>query len=132
MKRRQALLLTGSALTVGGCLGIGKQRQARLAYIWLVNDRDETYEVDVVVEDDGETVFTELFELGTEREAANVDVESPVDGLGRYVVRATMDGETREVNSIDVIDEDETCVGVKFVLLNNGTVDYSTESIQQC
>ena len=132
MKRRQALLLASSGLAVSGCLGFGQRQQAQLSYIWLVNDREETYEVEVVVADNEQAVFTKSFELGTEPGSSNIDVENPVDGAGDYVVRATMDGETREVATTDVIDEDEPCVGVQFVLLNNGSVDYSAESLQQC
>ncbi|WP_256392195.1 hypothetical protein [Natronoarchaeum rubrum] len=87
MKRRQALLLASSALAVSGCLDLGQRRQARLAYLWLVNDRDETYGVEVVVEDNEEAVFTRSFELGPESGTSNIDVETPVDGLGDYVVR---------------------------------------------
>jgi hypothetical protein len=130
MKRR-ALLSTCGALVVGGCLA-ARPQQSRLAYIWLVNDRDESYDVDVVVEDDGETVFEKTYELGTTPDTANVNTENPVSGPGQYVVRATMDGETRTVDTTELVDGDEDCVGVRFSLLNNGSVDYWTKSMQQC
>jgi hypothetical protein len=99
MKRRQALLAACSVLGAGGCLGIGQPTQARLAWIWLQNDRSELYDVSMVVEDDGETVFDESYTNGKEAETANVNVEDPVDGPGQYVVRATMTGETRAVKT---------------------------------
>jgi hypothetical protein len=134
MKRRHALLSVCTAVASVGCLGSGSSqpRESRLAWIWLLNDRDESYEVNVVVEDDDETVFSESYELGTRPDTANVHVDNPVDGPGQYVVRVTMDGETREVDTTAVADGDENCIGVRFSLLNNGNVDYWTKSMQQC
>jgi hypothetical protein len=130
MKRR-ALLSSCAALAVAGCLG-GGQSDAHLAWITLRNDRDESYEVDVVVEDGDETVLSETYEVGTDSDTANLTVDDPVEGAGQYVVRATMDGETREVDTTDHVDGDEDCVGVRFTLLNDGSVDYWTKSMQEC
>jgi hypothetical protein len=129
--QRRALLSTCAVLAVGGCL-TARPQQSRLAFIWLVNDRDEPYDVDVVVEDDGETVFSKIYELGTEPDTANANDETPVAGPGQYVVRATMDGETRTVDTTEAVDGDEDCVGVRFSLLDNGSVDYWTKSMQEC
>jgi hypothetical protein len=118
----------------GGCLGAGfsKRERPRIAWIWLLNDREESYDVDVVVEDGGETVLSESYELGTDPETANVRVADPVDGTGQYVVRATVDGETREIDTTELVDGEENCLGVRFSLLDNGSVDYWTKSMQQC
>lgn len=134
MKRRQALLSVCTAVASTGCLGFGapQSNQPRLAWIWLLNDRDESYEVDVVVVDDGKTVFSESYELGTEPDTANVHVDNPVDGPGQYVVRATIAGETHEVDTTAAVDDDENCIGVRFSVLNNGSVDYWTKSMEQC
>jgi hypothetical protein len=132
MKRR-ALLSLGATALFGGCLGLGEsQPHPRLAWIWLQNDRDEAYDVDVVVEADGEEVFADSYRVGTTSDTANVTVDNPVDEPGNYVVRATMDDETREVALADYVDDDERCVGVRFSLLNNGSVTYWTKSMQQC
>jgi hypothetical protein len=132
MKRR-ALLLLGVTSLFSGCLGIGEnQPQPQLAWIWLQNDREEGYEVEVVVEEDGESVFSKTYQLGATPDTANINVDDPVDEPGHYVVRATMDGETREVDIADFVDDDENCIGVRFSLLNNGSVDYWTKSMQQC
>lgn len=113
--------------------GIGEgQSRPRLAWIWLQNDRDEAYDVDVVVEEDGESVFSKTYQLGTTPETANINEETPVDEPGQYVVRATMDGETRTVDIAEYVDGDENCIGVRFSLLNNGSVEYWTKSMQQC
>ncbi|WP_226023993.1 hypothetical protein [Halomicrobium salinisoli] len=134
MKRRKALLSIYTTVASVGCLGLGssQSKESKLAWIWLLNDRDEPYEVDVVVEDNGETVFSESYQLGTEPGTANIREDNPVGGTGQYVVRATMDGETREVDTIDAVDGDENCIGVRFSLLNNGSIDYWTKSMQRC
>lgn len=132
MKRR-ALLYLGATSLFGGCLGFGEsQPRPRLAWIWIQNDRDEAYDVDVVVEEDGESVFADTYHVGTTAETANINVDRPVDGPGRYVVRATMAGETREVDVAEYVDGDENCVGVRFTLLNGGSVDYWTKAMRRC
>ena len=132
MKRR-ALLSSSVAIAVGGCLGFDGPRQPRLAWIWLRNDRQQRYEVDVTVEDGDETVFSDAYQLpAAESETVDIRETSPVEGPGRYVVRATMDGETREVDTTEFVDGDENCIGVRFSLLDNGSVDHWTKSMQQC
>ncbi len=134
MKRRHALLSVCTLVTSAGCLGVGflGPTESRLAWVWLRNDRDEPYEVTVVVEDNGETVLSESYELGTGPDTANIHVDNPVEGTGQYVVCTTMDGETLEVDTTDVVDGDENCIGVRFSLLDNGSVDYWTKSMEQC
>ncbi|WP_430505018.1 hypothetical protein [Haloparvum sp. PAK95] len=132
MKRR-ALLSLGVTALAGGCLDGGRPRpRPRIAWIWLRNDRDEPNDVTVVVRESGDAVFAETYRLGTTPDTASVNVEEPVDEPGDYVVRATVDGETREVNVADHVDGDENCVGVRVTLLDNGGVDYWTKSMQQC
>lgn len=132
MNRRT--LLSGAGLcAISGCLGINWPPQSRLAWIWLRNDRDQRYEVDVAVEDDGELVFSDAYQLPpTESETTDIRITSPVEGPGQYVVRATMDGQTREVDTVNLVDGNETCIGVRFSLLDNGSIDYWTKSMQQC
>lgn len=133
MLRRQALFAISTVVAGAGCLGLGEnQPEPRLAWIWLQNDREEEYEVDVAVEEDGELVFSETYQMGSTMDTANINVDNPVDGPGDYVVQGTMDGETREVEIAEFVDDDENCVGVRFSLLNNGSVDYWTKSMQRC
>lgn len=93
---------------------------------------DHAYEVDVVIEADGESVFSATYQVGTTPDTANINVDSPVDGPGQYVIRATMDGETRDVDIAEYVDGDENCVGVRFSLLDDGSVYHWTRSMQQC
>lgn len=124
------------AVGLAGCVGLGEgPTTARLAWIWLVNDRDEAHDVDVRIEDAGATVFSETYRLGSDPNAEPppvCTVESPVEGTGEYVVTAAMAGETRTVDATDHVDGDEDCIGVRFSILNNGSVDYWVKSMQQC
>lgn len=132
MKRRTFCSLLSVSLFAGaGCLD-NQSPQARVAYVWLVNDRDEEYDVDVVIAENEEVVFSQTCHLGTGSNTAVTTEDNPVEGYGRYIVRATMDGETREVDTADAVDGDEDCVGIRFSLLNNGSVNYWTKSMQQC
>lgn len=58
MKRR-ALLSVSVAAAFGGCFGVGQAPRSRLAWIWLQNDHNDRHEVDVLVEDGEETVFSD-------------------------------------------------------------------------
>jgi hypothetical protein len=130
---RRALLSVSAAVAVGGCFGLDRSRQSRLAWIWLRNDRDRRYDVDVTVEDGDETVFSDAYQLpATTSETTDIREETPVEGPGRYVVRATMTGETLEVETTEFVDGDEDCIGVRFSLLDDGSVDYWTKSMRQC
>lgn len=132
MRRRTLCSLLPACLFAGtGCLE-NRSPQARVAYVWLVNDRDEEFDVDIVIEENKKVVFSRTYHLGTDSDTAVTTDDNPVEGYGRYIVRATMDGETREVDTAHVVNGDEDCVGVRFSLLNNGSVDYWTKPLQQC
>jgi len=130
--QRRAFLATATVGVASGCLG-ERPTRSQLAWIWLQNDRDERHEVDVIVEDDGEVVFADEFALPTRSsETTDVRESSPVDGPGQYVVRATLDGEWREVDTTEYVDGDEDCIGVRFSLLNDGSATTWTKSMQEC
>lgn len=132
MRRRSFVSAVPAGLVAStGCLGSDEQL-SRLAWINLQNHREEEYGVKVTVEDDDGIVFSNTYHLGTDDETGKIFEENPVDGEGAYVVHATLDDEEREVDTTDFIDGDETCIGVQFNLLNNGSVDYDTKSMQEC
>jgi len=130
--RRRAFLSVCTAAAIGGCPGRNQQQESRIVWVWLVNDRDDPYEVDVTIEDAGETVFSRTYTVGTEGNAANFQEDGPVDGPGQYVVRAKMDGSVEEVDTTEHIDGDENCIDVRFSLLNNGMEEHWTRSMQEC
>lgn len=140
MDRRDVLTSTATSLAattgLAGCVGLGEEpTTVRLAWIWLVNDRDEAYDVDVTIEDAGETVFAETYRLGTDPSSATPPVqttERPVEGAGKYVVTARIDGEMRTVDATDHVDGDEDCIGVRFSILNGRSVDYWVKAMQRC
>ncbi|WP_436927599.1 hypothetical protein [Halosimplex amylolyticum] len=131
MKRR-ALLSICVATVIGGCLGIGQQ-QPKLAWIWLQNHQTERYEIDVAVLDDGETVFSDAYQLNpANEEMTDLRLTAPVEGSGQYVVRATIRGETFEVDVTDVDDGAAECVGAQFAIRNDGTIESEAAVLQQC
>lgn len=132
MNRRTYMLVGASSLVGGaGCLASGEQ-VAQLAWINLKNHRETAHDVEVTVEEDGEMLFSDTYTLGTEPDTANVVIEDAVEGEGQYTVHSTMDGEDRTVETTEFVDGEEICVGVIFELLDNGSVNYRTKSMQQC
>lgn len=130
MKRR-ALLASCAGVAIGGCLG--SSRGQRLAWIWLQNEHAERYQIDVAVEDDGETEFSDAIRLlPGDEETADVRLTDPVEGRGRYTVSATIDGEILEVDTSESSDDDRDCVGVRFTIREDGSVESATEVPEEC
>jgi len=91
MKRR-ALLSACAVCAVSGCLGVNQSSQARLAWIWLRNDRTQRYEVDVSVQDGDEMVFSDAYQLPpADAESGDIRITSPVDGA-RTIRHSSDDG----------------------------------------
>lgn len=85
MRRRTFCSLLSACLFDGtGCLD-NRSPQARVAYVWLLNDRDEEYDVDVVIEEDETVVFSRIYHLGTDSDMAVTTEDNPVEGYGRYI-----------------------------------------------
>ena len=132
MKRRALLALPASAL-LGGCLGldIGDAPRTRIAWIRLVNERPEPFDVTVVVERDGEQVSSETYRLGTGAEGT-VRSDDPVDMSGRYTVRFRADGQWVHVEPSAYADVAAPCVGVRFELHRQGTMGYEVTPGRDC
>lgn len=129
---RRALLATVPAIAIGGCLGTDDPPLPRLAYVWLVNDRETQVSVAVTVTDDGETVFSRTYDLAASGDGGNVSTDHPVDGRGEYVVTATVDDEPVAVDATDHVDGDEDCVGVRVTLFDDGRVATWTKAMERC
>ena len=133
MNRRALLSSLPAALVwTGGCLGRDSP-QARLAWVDLRNDTDQTHGATVTILDGEETVFEERVSLGTGPQSSKHVFDRPVTGEGDYVIRATVGDETRELAASDHIDGDETCVGVRFLVTDGGSfvIDH-VRAMQQC
>lgn len=105
--------------------------------LWPVNDRDTPHEATVTVDEDGDRLFARSFRLGTGSDGdgrpANLTEGSPVEGPGRYVVTARMDGErTIRVGTADRVDGDERRLTVRFAFLTNGSTDWRVDSYREC
>jgi len=132
MKRR-ALLSAMTAVVAGGCLGFGQSTQPKLAWIWLQNERETRYEIDITVSDGDDLVFSDAVQLlPAESETTDFRLTNPVEGPGQYIVRATIEGETHEIDTTDSGDDDQNCIGVQFSLLTDGSVESGTKSMQEC
>lgn len=131
MKRRALLSICGS-LILSACLG-GSQKHPELAWIWLQNNHSDRYAIDLSVEDDGEVVFSDTMQLvAADAEMTDIRVTDPVDGPGQYTVRATIDGEVHEIDISEVDDGDRNCIGVRFTIRTDGSVETGTKVLQQC
>jgi hypothetical protein len=127
MHRRAVLASAGAALA--GCPGTGGTRTARLGSIRLTNQRPRRHEVDLAVEDDGETVFSDAFQLPpADSEPTDLRVTSPVSGPGRFVVRLVTGGTAYTVETASAAD----CVGVYFVLTHDDGVDSGLRDGTEC
>ena len=71
---------------MSGCFRTDKQQ--RLAWIWLQNQHGDRYEVDVIVEDDGDIVFSDAYVLppAVDAETTDIRLTDPVEGPGHYTV----------------------------------------------
>lgn len=133
MKRRRFLPLVALSPLGAGCLD--RAPLPLLDSLWLVNDRDEPHEATVTIDEDGDRLYERTFRLGDGDggRPANLTEASPVEGPGRYVVTARMDGErTIEVETADFVDGQENCLTVRFTFLNNGSTDWWTRSYREC
>ena len=103
--------------------------------LWLVNDRETPHDATVTITEDGDRLYERTFRLGDGDTGPppNVTAASPVEGPGRYVVTARMDGErTIRVATADHVDADGSCLTVRFSFLNNGSTDWWTNSYREC
>ena len=132
MERRAFVATALAALAGSGCLGSDEQF-ARVSWVSLRNDTDTAYDAAVTILEGEETVFSEQYRLGTGRESSKILVESPVSGTGDYTIRARVGDDERELDATAHTEGDETCVGVRFVVIDGGSfVTDMIKSTQQC
>jgi len=130
MKRR-ALLALCASVPLGGCLALDDPPRKRIAWIRLVNERTEPFDITVLVERDGEEVSAESYRLGT-GDGATVRSDAPVDGPGRYTVRFRADDQWIHVDPSEYAGVAAPCIGVCFELHEQGTLGYEVTPGQDC
>jgi hypothetical protein len=120
MQRRAFVATALAALAASGCLGSDEQL-ARVSWVSLRNDTETASDAEIAILEGEETVFAEQYRLGTGRESSKVFVESPVSGAGDYTIRATVGDDERELDATAHVDGDETCIGVRFAVIDGGS-----------
>jgi hypothetical protein len=129
---RRAFLSLGVAIVVGGCLGWGNETQKRIAGIRLVNNRPEASTIEVVIEKDGEEVFTDEYRLRTTQDSSTVNVDIPLQKAGRFVLRFRADDQWVSIYPEDYESVDERCIGVSFELHQQSTSGYEIQPRAEC
>jgi hypothetical protein len=130
---RRALLSAVAALAGGaGCLGRSEPKP-RVSWVGLNNDADRAYDAAVTILDGDATVFEERVRLGTGQESSVHFFDRPVTGEGDYTIRATVGEMERELDASDHVDGDESCIGVRFLVIDSGSlVTDLVKATQQC
>lgn len=134
MDRRALLALAGSGLaTLAGC-SESRPVQARIAYVWLINDSDRTREVTVTLTEDEETVFEKTYTLAPDGETSNVSEDRPVEGAGTYTLDVETGSQTITADTTDYVDQetDEDCIGLKVLVDTTGNARFQPTSMQRC
>jgi hypothetical protein len=131
MKRR-TVLSVGVGVALSGCLTGVNQPQTQIDWIRLVNNRSEAYTVDVIIEEDGEEIFTDECELGTTPESSRTTVETSLTQLGPYVLRFRADDQWVHIYPEEYADVSEECIGVHFELHRQGTRGFDIQPGTEC
>lgn len=117
MSRRYLLGCIGSGFTIVsvGCLGLSGDSEpeaSRLSNVMVRNiGDDEGHEVEVTVEDDGDTVFSETWQIEPGSKRGDIEIAPE---RGRYVVRVVFEETEQEINVTDETDDEDSCVNLRF------------------
>ena len=131
MLRRDFASAATGAILVAGC-SIFDDRQARIGWIGFENHRDEELTVEATIKDGSDHIFSEEYYVGMYPETPNVVEDDPVTEEGDYVVHVAVGDEQHEVEVMEHLEEDHSCIGILFVFLDYRQFDYSVRSMQEC
>lgn len=133
MNRRAWLGLCIGAFS-SGCLGLRGPRKKKIAWIRLTNTLDTARDIDVRIERDGTTVFSEHYQLGTSPEHATVRIEDPIDSVGRYSLYVDTGDQVAHLHPSEFSDIgiSERCIGIRYTLHDRGTTGFEFEPVQNC
>lgn len=129
---RRAFLVLGGSISGSGCLGWDNESQKQIEAIHLVNNRTEAYTIEVVIENDGENVFTDKYQLGTSQNSSTVSVDTSFLETGQFVLRFRVDNQWVSIYSEEYESVDGRCVGVYFELHPQGTTGYKIQPSTDC
>jgi hypothetical protein len=128
--RRRTLLGVCIGLSSSGCLGFTGPPEKTIPWLRLVNERDESYSLDVSITRDDEAVFSETYQLGPPSEQGSVQIDDPVENAGRYSVY--IDAAHLHPSEFAQHDLSEPFVGIEYTLHEDGTTGFDFEPIQEC
>lgn len=131
MERRSFLSL-GVSIALSGCLGEISEPQTRIDWIQFVNNRPEPYTIDVIIERDGEEVFSETYQLGTSPNSLTTRTDIPLRGKESYALHFLTDKQWIHIQPEDYDDVIENCIGIWFVLQQQGTIGYEIQPDTEC
>jgi hypothetical protein len=131
MKRRTCLCLCAGVLS-SGCLGQTDQPTTKIAWILLVNNRDEARDVTVFIERNDEEVFRETHELGTSVEQSTRRIDDPVKGAGHYTVNFDIGDQVVHLHPSEYADVTEPCLGIQYTFHQQETTGFELKPIDEC
>jgi hypothetical protein len=128
--RRRTVLGICVGLSSSGCLGFTGPPKKTISWLRLVNERDDSYSLDVSIMRNDEEIFSETYQLGPTSEQATVRIDDPVETAGRYSVY--IDAAHLHPSEFAQHDLSEPCVGIVYTLHEDGTTGFDFEPIQEC
>jgi len=131
VKRRTTLSL-GVCIALSGCLAGINEPQKQIDWIRLVNNRSEASTIDVRIEEDGEEIFADEYELGTTPESSTICVEPALTRKSAYALRFRADGQWVHIYPDEYADVSEECLGVHFELHQQGTREFDIQPGRDC
>ena len=130
--QRRALLSLGVGSALSGCLAGITEPQKQIDWIRLVNNRAEAYTIAVIIEEDGEEIFADEYDVGTTPDTSQISVEPPLTRTGAYVLRFRADGQWVHIYPEEYADVSERCIGIQFELHQQGTRGFDIQPETHC
>jgi hypothetical protein len=130
--RRRTIISLGVGIALSGCLSGINEPQKQIDWIRLVNERSEAYTIDVIIEEDGEEIFADEYEVGTTPELSTISVAPPLTRKGSYVLRFRADGQWVHIYPEEYADVRKGCIGIHFELHQQETQRFDIQPGTDC
>jgi hypothetical protein len=135
MKRRTFLrsaAVGGTGVALGGCLGFGGDggNSVEINSIEVLNSDSQTHTADVTVEESGDTVHDDSYDL--EADGGSTTISDLPDGSGDYLVRVELqdsEAEVFEESPAELTEAD--CISQKIEILS-GDPPTITQKASEC